>query len=106
MIAVIFDCPFCGRENEITTKLENEFDYLKQDEIKELGCECQECEKEIGLEMLLSVQEVRYVYDNLLPKQTNRAKVWQDQSPNPCGYVAMRAQPTSHRRGKLYLHAT
>ena len=55
---LIFDCPFCGRENEITTKLENEFDYLEQDEIKELGCECQECEKEVGLEMLLSIGEV------------------------------------------------
>ena len=54
---VIYDCPFCGRENEITTTLENEFDYIEQDESKDLVVVCDECGREVDLEMIISVKE-------------------------------------------------
>lgn len=54
---LIFDCPACGRENEISIELENEFDYIEQDESKELVVVCQECENEVALEMIVGVKE-------------------------------------------------
>ena len=54
---LIFDCPACGRENEISIELENEFDYIEQDESKELVVVCQECENEVVLEMIVGVKE-------------------------------------------------
>lgn len=56
---MIFDCPACGRENEISIELENEFDYIEQDESKELAVVCQECDGEVALEMIVSVKEQR-----------------------------------------------
>ena len=54
---LIFDCPACGRENEISIELENEFDYIEQDESKELVIVCAECENEVDLEMIVSVSQ-------------------------------------------------
>ena len=54
---LVFDCPSCGRENEISIELENEFDYIEQDESKELVIVCAECENEVDLEMIVSVKE-------------------------------------------------
>ena len=54
---MIFDCQSCGRENEISIELENEFDYIEQDESKELVVVCQECDGEVALEMIVSVKE-------------------------------------------------
>ena len=54
---LVFDCPACGRENEISIELENEFDYIEQDESKELVVVCQECENEVVLEMIVGVKE-------------------------------------------------
>lgn len=54
---LIFDCPACGRENEISIELENEFDYIEQDESKELVVVCQECDGEVALEMIVGVKE-------------------------------------------------
>lgn len=54
---LIFDCPACGRENEISIELENEFDYIEQDESKEIVVVCQECENEVVLEMIVGVKE-------------------------------------------------
>ncbi|WP_170235113.1 hypothetical protein [Helicobacter canis] len=54
---LVFDCPSCGRENELAIELENEFDYIEQDESKELVIVCAECENEVDLEMIVSVKE-------------------------------------------------
>lgn len=54
---LVFDCPFCGRENELAIELENEFDYIEQDESKKLVVVCQECENEVALEVIVSVKE-------------------------------------------------
>lgn len=54
---LVFDCPYCGRENEIAIELEGEFDYIEQDESKELAVVCQECEGEVVLEMIVSVSQ-------------------------------------------------
>ena len=54
---LVFDCPFCGRENELAIELENEFDYIEQDESKDLAVVCQECEGEVDLEMIVSVSQ-------------------------------------------------
>lgn len=54
---LVFDCPACGRENEISIELENEFDYIEQDESKELVIVCAECENEVDLEMIVSVSQ-------------------------------------------------
>lgn len=54
---LVFDCPSCGRENEISIELENEFDYIEQDESKELVIVCAECENEVDLEMIVSVSQ-------------------------------------------------
>lgn len=54
---LVFDCPYCGRENEISIELENEFDYIEQDESKELVIVCAECENEVDLEMIVSVSQ-------------------------------------------------
>lgn len=54
---LVFNCPYCGRENEIAIELEGEFDYIEQDESKELAVVCQECEGEVDLEMIVSVSQ-------------------------------------------------
>lgn len=54
---LVFDCPYCGRENEISIELENEFDYIEQDESKDFAVVCQECEGEVDLEMIVSVSQ-------------------------------------------------
>lgn len=54
---MIFDCPYCGRENELAIELENEFDYIEQDESKDFAVVCQECEGEVDLEMIVSVSQ-------------------------------------------------
>ena len=54
---LVFDCPYCGRENELAIELEGEFDYIEQDESKELAVVCQECEGEVDLEMIVSVSK-------------------------------------------------
>lgn len=54
---LVFGCPYCGRENEISIELENEFDYIEQDESKELVVVCQECENEVALKVIVSVKE-------------------------------------------------
>lgn len=54
---MIFTCPICGRENEVNVKLENEFDYIEQDDWKELSTECDECSNDVELELSLSVKE-------------------------------------------------
>ena len=54
---LVFDCPYCSRENEIAIELEGEFDYIEQDESKELAVVCQECEGEVVLEMIVSVSQ-------------------------------------------------
>ena len=56
---LIFDCPSCGRENEISIELENEFDYIEQDESKELVVVCQECENEVEIDLTISIKEQR-----------------------------------------------
>lgn len=54
---LVFDCPYCGRENEISIELENEFDYIEQDESKDFSVVCQECGREVSLEMIVSVSQ-------------------------------------------------
>ena len=54
---LVFDCPYCGRENEIAIELEGEFDYIEQGESKELAVVCQECEGKVVLKMILSVSQ-------------------------------------------------
>lgn len=54
---LVFDCPYCGRENELAIELENEFDYIEQDESKDLSVVCQECGREVDLEMIVSVSQ-------------------------------------------------
>lgn len=54
---LVFDCPYCGRENEPAIELEGEFDYIEQDESKELTIVCQECESEVVLKMIVSVSQ-------------------------------------------------
>lgn len=54
---LVFDCPSCGRENELAIELENEFDYIEQDESKDFAVVCQECEGEVDLEMIVSVSQ-------------------------------------------------
>lgn len=54
---LVFDCPYCGRENELAIELENEFDYIEQDESKDLSVVCQECGSEVSLEMIVSVSQ-------------------------------------------------
>lgn len=54
---LVFDCPYCGRENELAIELENEFDYIEQDESKDFAVVCQECEWEVDLEMIVSVSQ-------------------------------------------------
>lgn len=54
---LVFDCPFCGRENELAIELENEFDYIEQNESKDLSVVCQECECEVDLEMCVIVSQ-------------------------------------------------
>lgn len=54
---LVFDCPYCGRENELAIELENEFDYIEQDESKDLSVVCQECGREVSLEMIVSVSQ-------------------------------------------------
>lgn len=56
---LIFDCQSCGRENEISIELENEFDYIEQDESKELVVVCQECENEVEIDLTISIKEQR-----------------------------------------------
>lgn len=53
---LVFDCPSCGRENEISIELENEFDYIEQDESKELVIVCAECENEVEIILTISVK--------------------------------------------------
>lgn len=54
---LVFDCPYCGRENELAIELEGEFDYIEQDESKELAVVCQECEGGVDLEITVSVSQ-------------------------------------------------
>lgn len=54
---LVFDCPYCGRENELAIELEGEFDYIEQDESKELAVVCQECESGVDLEITISVSQ-------------------------------------------------
>lgn len=54
---LVFDCPYCGRENETAIELEGEFDYIEQDESKELTIVCQECGNEVVLKMIVSVSQ-------------------------------------------------
>ena len=54
---LVFDCPYCGREHELAIVLENEFDYIEQDESKDFAVVCQECEGEVDLEMIVSVSQ-------------------------------------------------
>lgn len=54
---LVFDCPYCGRENELAIELEGEFDYIEEDESKELAVVCQECENEVVLKMIVSVSQ-------------------------------------------------
>lgn len=46
-----------GEKNELAIELEGEFDYIEQDESKELAVVCQECEGEVDLEMIVSVSQ-------------------------------------------------
>lgn len=56
---LVFDCPSCGRENEISIEFENEFDYIEQDESKELVIVCAECENEVEIDLTISIKEQR-----------------------------------------------
>lgn len=60
---LIYDCPFCGRENESTIYLEKEFDYIEAFDYKELEHKCLECGHIVELELELRVCENQREYD-------------------------------------------
>lgn len=54
---VIYQCPHCVRENEFTTTLEENMDYIEEGEPNELITDCQECGYEVTLHLTLESEK-------------------------------------------------
>ncbi len=54
---ILFTCPKCERENEQEIDLDECTDYLSDDEVCEILCECEECGRYVRIDVHLEIRE-------------------------------------------------